>query len=687
MNGRESDCNKKLDTKRKRSHNRYDSASSDEDTHDVNWRANGNKKQKFGLGQQATTENESIESVSNDCDMEIEEPSSTGMDNEDGIGTTVVESVIACSEMGLLTQDLKESSSTSECVDEGQHSEEVSSPLSPSVSKKSKMNVNDISVRDTTPRRSGTRVLRLLESDGETSVDDEHTGNLSSSLHHEGENGIEHSTSGHKNSLLRPSIPNPSNYMERINANRQRNADRLVELGLASKPMTDNVETENDCGQNVEGGCLNEEFNSTVTKPLHSGMLFATKYNGLPTVSGQVPHTKKGEVKNKRIPLEEQYPHRTNQIRFLKSCFKSTVRQAQYSHEYRDYDDDCHVYIPPPILVSGTRGTGKTAIVRSILGEVKHDTDMKQINSTNIHGGLNRNRGTMGVAYIDCATCENRGIGAGAGTLFESAYDQLAKQFGQQYSPYSLLQNDRVQVKEAKKSTEKSVGPKNTLPPNNRIDPDNNIQLDPMAIDKLDELSVDSSLGTNSFDTRSEDGNEDSTIGDGNEDEEDWIENRRKKYVSSSANSVSSSIASQSQRSRDSRRRSARVGSKNNTQHTRSKVTMPKNQKSSKVSQSKRVGIQKMEAIETPVAFGRSISQFCGDSMLNSGPSGCAFFILDNAEKLLSFTSDKQKAKAQLRTNWLSQILLLPKVMKLNLTIIVISCKTMLEDTSEFSIN
>ncbi len=682
MNGRES-ARKIFNMKRKRRHG-YDSDSAsdsndngnDIDVHSANMSTNGNKKRTLVLREKASAENGSTELVSNNVEVEIEESS---MDVEGGIGTTVAESVIACNEMGLLTQDEKESSCSSESDDEGQNPGGVSSALSSSVSRRSEINSNgDISgtpsklqkinsTRDTTPKRSGTRVLQLSESDGES----EHRENLAASLQHEGESGIEQNV--HKNSLLGPSISGASSYMERIKINRQRNKDRLVELGLVPKSMTDNVDEDNDLGQNIEVGHSGEE-----TKPLHSGMLFATKYNGLQTVSDQVSHVnaKSRETKIKSIPVEKQYPHRANQIRFLKSCFKSTVRQAQYSNEYRDYHDDCNVYIPPPILVSGTRGTGKTAIVRSILGEVKRNTEMKQTNATKIHGGENRNKSTMGVAYIDCATCESRGIGAG--TLFEAAYDQLAQQFGQ----YTLLQNDRMQLEEKKKSTEKNIGLKSILSPKNETNYDSGIHFDLKSIDKIDDFSVDSSLGTNSFDTKSEDGNDDCTIEDGNEDEEDWIENRRKKYVSSSGNSASS-IASHSKKSYDSRRRSSRVG--NNTQHTQSHRTMSKHQTSKKVSLSKMVGSPKIGMIETPVAFGRCISQFCGDSVLTSGPNGCAFFILDNAEKLLSFTSDKQKSKTQLRTNWLSQILLLPKVMKLNLTIIVISNKSMIENTSEFS--
>jgi len=103
------------------------------------------------------------------------------------------------------------------------------------------------------------------------------------------------------------------------------------------------------------------------------------------------------------------------------------------------------------------------------------------------------------------------------------------------------------------------------------------------------------------------------------------------------------------------------------------------------------------------VRFGRSLVPFCGtetdadvdDRSFNNEndqakkrssycrqSKGCAFLVLDHANRLLSLTS-KQQHQQQIstneRNNFLVQLLLLPKVMKLNLTIIVITNNVLLE--------
>lgn len=82
--------------------------------------------------------------------------------------------------------------------------------------------------------------------------------------------------------------------------------------------------------------------------------------------------------------------------------------------------------------------------------------------------------------------------------------------------------------------------------------------------------------------------------------------------------------------------------------------------------------------LTTPVAFGRSIVPFCGASKYSCAPTrGCAIVVLDHADELLSFSHNKQKDN--FHTNFLSELLLLPQHMNLNLTIIAITNKLMLE--------
>lgn len=95
--------------------------------------------------------------------------------------------------------------------------------------------------------------------------------------------------------------------------------------------------------------------------------------------------------------------------------------------------------------------------------------------------------------------------------------------------------------------------------------------------------------------------------------------------------------------------------------------------------------IQKSEAVPkshgAPVAFGRVLGPLFGRPSRLSAESepGSAFLILDHAERLFTLSAT-QKAEPN---NFLAQLLLLPQVMKLNLTVIIISRSTLLDCSRE----
>jgi hypothetical protein len=76
------------------------------------------------------------------------------------------------------------------------------------------------------------------------------------------------------------------------------------------------------------------------------------------------------------------------------------------------------------------------------------------------------------------------------------------------------------------------------------------------------------------------------------------------------------------------------------------------------------------------VALGRALKPYYGRES-----KSCAFLVLDHAERLLSL-SMKKDGKQQ--TNYLAELLLLPKVMELNLTIIVITNNCVLDSSRKF---
>ena len=78
------------------------------------------------------------------------------------------------------------------------------------------------------------------------------------------------------------------------------------------------------------------------------------------------------------------------------------------------------------------------------------------------------------------------------------------------------------------------------------------------------------------------------------------------------------------------------------------------------------------------MALGRSLHRYYGSGVTRGTTTNVGILVLDNAEELLSLSSSGKKKMKNSggrvgATNYLSELLLLPKVMKLNVTIIVIS--------------
>lgn len=96
--------------------------------------------------------------------------------------------------------------------------------------------------------------------------------------------------------------------------------------------------------------------------------------------------------------------------------------------------------------------------------------------------------------------------------------------------------------------------------------------------------------------------------------------------------------------------------------------------------------IKKAESVTkshgAPVAFGRVIAPLFSSSasLFPENKPGSAFLILDHAERLFTL-STSQKPEPN---NFLAQLLLLPQVMGLNLTIVVVSRNILLDSSRKF---
>lgn len=116
---------------------------------------------------------------------------------------------------------------------------------------------------------------------------------------------------------------------------------------------------------------------------------------------------------------------------------------------------------------------------------------------------------------------------------------------------------------------------------------------------------------------------------------------------------------------------------------TRHSTTAVRNRRASdtNVPNAQKKTIRKTESITkshgAPVAFGRVISPFFGPAspLSTEKKPGSAFLILDHAERLFTLSAS-QKAEPN---NFLAQLLLLPQVMGLNLTVIIVSRSALLD--------
>ena len=371
--------------------------------------------------------------------------------------------------------------------------------------------------------------------------------------------------------------------------------------------------------------------------------------------------------------LKVRYPNRSNQVDMLSCLFETSVRQAEYARSQyiqrqRDGNDGLleednaiDPYVPPPIFVTGPSGTGKSSIVRDILNVIQQKAKAK-ISSDDTNVGV-------GVAYTNCSTFEPCNIGS----LLKHLYNQLQKDL------------EPLHTKNVQKSSRKKKGKKrswvtinsglsnNALPPLGRSNDGDKHQAF-VGTDHYDVTMVgegiddDLIVDSDGDDNQNASGKNKLSV----EDEEDWIEEQRKKSSEGerednlnkrhkSKKVVHTSVPKS--QSGHALRRSSRF-SGNVNPPIEGHIPRPFN-----VQQSRHKGLN----IQTPMLFGRAISTFCGKRSIYSQRFDCSFLILDHAECLLRFSP-----------NLLSQFLVLSKSFGMNLTVIVITNHIYLENLSEY---
>jgi hypothetical protein len=351
-----------------------------------------------------------------------------------------------------------------------------------------------------------------------------------------------------------------------------------------------------------------------------------------------------------KLSLEQKYPYRAKQINLLRGLCSSSIRQVDLMQrigtiEGIKEDYEMEAYVPTPIFVTGPSGSGKTSIVLDVLKELQsRPSDLCE----NIDIAKK-----VAVAYVDCATAEAHRTGASC--VLESAYSQISSQLKSKF---------RVKTMKSKLSKQKSLFDGSSLAYNNSSVADGSFDNNSFSFgDSFDE----GSLGGETDDNYASGSTKIEISGFINDDDEDWINNEAIKFI----NTQEEELKPKQKKARKNLRRSTRLEDKEHSNETKSSTV------TSTISIVKKPKKKSIRKLHTPIGFGRAVVQFCGVAPYNSFQRGCAFLVLDHAEKLLSLSSTSFHEK----TNYLSQLLLLPRTLGLNLTVIVITDKCLLENT------
>ena len=428
-------------------------------------------------------------------------------------------------------------------------------------------------------------------------------------------------------------------YLERVERNKRRNKDKLISLGFVPNNSHHPNQYQSPIEDVQEEYMVEDEVDDNGTS--FTGMLFPTSYNGLIPTSDQL---------SSNISLEQKYPHREKQINLLRGLCSSSIRQVTLMQriggiEGMEEGSDLDAFVPAPIFVTGPSGSGKTCVVLDVLKEL-------QTKPLDLGENIDTSK-KVAVAYIDCATAEAHKTGISS--VLESAYNQISSQL----KPKFRLKNVKSKASKRRSFSDGSSAVCYTSSVGDS-------SLDNMSFSIGDSYD-DGSLGDEMDDKHVSGLTKIEMTGFVDDDEEDWINNEAIKLI----NNQDDVLKPKQKKAQTNPRRSTRLG--DNGPPERNKV----NAATSTISTYKRPKKKSTTKLHAPMDFGREIVQFCGVTPYNSFQRGCAFLVLDHAEILLSFSPTSFHEK----TNYLSQLLLLPRTLRLNLTVIVITDKCLLENT------
>jgi Cdc6-like AAA superfamily ATPase len=415
---------------------------------------------------------------------------------------------------------------------------------------------------------------------------------------------------------------------ERREKSQQRHQDCLLQLGLLA-PSTSTQELDLTDPTTTPEPAITPKLQQKLPQSPR-GMLFKTPYNHQNSQSN-------GEEDEISLlqHLEQSYPCRQSQIRQLWSL----LSPALMSNRQRATTAS---HIPPPIFVTGPEATGKTTITRDLV------SGLKRIRNNMEHNAPAR----VGCAYVNCATTSS------IDGMLHDAYRQLA---------IDLKLGRHDPHHETPRRKRKRAKPQHSnAPPIMEGFFARAVKQAKNA--KKQRVQVDDDDTAKAF--KASDGGE----------------------ASSLQALTTKDEEAENQTKNDKPRRSSRVrqelaeglvpGINQKAKNAKAKGAVLKEASLDiKATASPSADLQGGEANAvartsqvTVATFGQEVKQ-----SLFKHHDDCAFFILDQAERLLSLSTTSTS-----KPNFLAQLLLIPQTKGLNLTIIVISKSTVLEHFRKF---
>lgn len=388
-----------------------------------------------------------------------------------------------------------------------------------------------------------------------------------------------------------------------------------------------------------------DEFTQILKK---RGMTFSThllrkktkKYPGL-----SQPHPGSMLTNSISYELEAKYPGRSLQIKILSSHLESIVRETilawkskcpSHNNHYSEasYNGEIKLSSPAPVIVSGPGGTGKTSVVYDAVNILREKTDNISRKAKSNFRIIRSN--IVSWAYVDCASYES---GGDVAFVLNSAFKQLHDCY---HPKASCVRNHKNLASNDGCDTRTIVHLEQA---------DHNIftaNLMDSTSDYMMEIheSDDEGLGV-----------------------EDFIERQRKSF----------------------RVKHFRKGRKNeftfDRQPPERSTKFYREARQNSATASSNAGptgthrVSQHSFDSTPIAlFGRAVSMLLqgGLSRKRRPKYGrCAFFVLDNADRMLAWRKSGSR-------NALAQLFKLPSVMGINLTLIFISRGALLTYSGEF---